>query len=488
MDDLQDVPAEGAPNGGPGPRALRNTALVLTARVASRLLALVTVVVMANHLGDARFGDFQTLINISGVVAVLIDLGFNTLFVREAARHPGELSRYLSNLVTARLLFAVPALVVFAGVLWARGFGSLLVPGFVLMVAASYSGLLHQAFYARQRVGFEAIAIVLESVVLIAVTLAGVLTHQGIAYFIWAYAISYGFTCGFFLVVLAATGMARIRWRLEPDLVRTWLWKGLPFALTFVITTIYFKIDVPILQAFHGSREAGWYAFAYKPFEALLFVPITMLNVVFPVISVFHREAADRVPWAVERFYRSLLLLGWPITVGTFMLTPGIARAFHMFPPSEPALRILSLGIVLMFVNNAFIAALNSIDRQVSFTYAALATMVVNLVLNFALIPPYGYLGASWATVLTELALLAAGWWLTARHLAPMPLPRLSWRILLAGLAMGVVLIPMRGFQGLSLGLAVLAAVAAYAAALALLRAIDPDEVALARRALRVGA
>src|SRR3982074_2455410 len=83
---------------------------------------------------------------------------------------------------------------------------------------------------------------------------------------------------------------------------------------------------------------------------------------------------------------------------------------------SEPAIRILSLALVLGFVNNAFIGALSAADHQASFTWAAGWSLVANLALNFALIPTYGYQGASWARVITEVVLGAVGWSLTRRH------------------------------------------------------------------------
>jgi O-antigen/teichoic acid export membrane protein len=485
--ELQDAEPQRAPRVGPSPglgsRALRNTALVLAARVASRLLALVTVIATGNHLGDAGFGRFQTLVNYTALVTVLVDLGFNTLYVREAARHPAQISRYLSNLVSARLLLALVALGVLAGVLRIPGLEDLLLPGFVLMMLASYSSLLRGSFYALQRLGYEALAIVLESAVLLGLTIAGIRSGQGVAYFLWAYAASYGFSCAYILTVLLARRMVRLRWRFEPGFVRAWFWAGLPFALTFVITTIYFKIDVPILQQFRSYAEVGWYTFAYKPFEALLFVPVTMLNVVFPVMSVYHRDAPDRLALAVDKFYKSLMLLGWPITVGVFVLAPGLNALLRLFPRSEPALEILALGIVFMFVNNAFIGALNSIDRQLAFTWAAGFSLVVNVACNLALIPPFGYLGASWATVLTEAALVAVGWTLTARYMRRVPVLRLSWKIVLAGLVMGAVLYPMRGFHGLLVVAAVLLGALVYTLALLLLRGIESDEVAMLRAA-----
>jgi O-antigen/teichoic acid export membrane protein len=469
---------------GLGSRTLRNTAVVLTARVASRLLALLTVIVLEVHLRPAGFGLFGDIVNISALSSVFLDAGFNTLFQREAARRPGELTRYLNNLLSGRLGFAALALVVFSALLAATGKLPYLLPAFLMMVLQSYSTLLRGALYAVQRLGFEAVAIVLESVVLLGLVFVGVATRQPVTYFLWAYAGSYAFSCVYFLVVLAARRIVRFRWQFDLTFIRQWLWKGLPFAATFAITTIYFKIDVPILNFLKGDYETGLYVAAYKPFEALLFVPMTMLNVVFPVLAIYHREAGDRVAWAVSRFYKSLLLLGWPIAVGTFALVAGL-RPLYQFAASAPALRILAVGIAFMFVSNAFIAALSAVDRQLSFTWAALASMVVNIVLNVALIPPFGYLGASWATVLTEVALAAFGWFLTVRYVGRVPVFGLSWRILLAGVVMGGVLYPLQGVHGPLALLAIGVGGLVYGLAVLLLGGLDADDRALIRRALR---
>jgi O-antigen/teichoic acid export membrane protein len=467
-----------------GSRTLRNTALILTARVLSRLVALLSVVLVIKHLREAGFGGFQDVVNTTALVTVVLDLGFNTLFQREAARRPAEISRYLSNMVASKLLFAIPALAVLAGALLVTGKLKYLLPAFLMMTLASYSTMLRGPLYVVQRLGFEAAAIVLESLVLLGLVFYGVRTAQSVPYFLWAYVGSYAFSCAYFVVVLTVRRVARIRPRFEPALVRQWFWTGLPFALAFVITTIYFKIDVPILDFVRGDREVGLYGAAYKPFEALLFIPLSMFNVVFPILAVYHREASGRVAWAVAKFYKSLLMLGWPISIGLFLL----ARAFrfiYQFPESATSLQILALGVVFMFVSNAFIAALNAVDRQVMFTWAALGSMVVNVLLNVALIPPFGYLGASWATVLTEVALTAISYVMVARELGRVPVFGLSWRILLAGLAMGVVIYPFHQETGPRAVGVIMGGALIYAAALFLLGAVDRDEREMLRRALR---
>jgi len=471
---------------GLGSRALRNTTIVLTAKVIARLIALFTVFYMIRKLGRNDYGVFSALINLTAIASVALDLGFNVLFVREGARHRDEIQRYLRNVMSLRLLMSVVALLVLAVLVYPIGLGYLIVPGFVLMVLTSYSTLLRNGLYAVQQLGFEAIAVVLESVVLLALVLYGGLTHQGIGYYVWAYAGQYAFSCAYFTIVLALKRIAVVGWRFETALLREWLWKGLPFALTFVLTIIYFKIDQPLVLIFHGRVDASIYAAAYKPIEALLFVPITFLSIVFPVLSVYHRERPREMLDALNRFYKALLLLGWPATVGIFVLakplTPLLLGAD--FGASEMPLRILALALAVAFVNNAFIGALNASDRQSSFSWAAGWSVVANIALNLALIPPFSYIGASWATVGTEFALGIAGWVLTARHVGRVAVVPLGWRVILAGLVMGIVIYPLSAVGGYQVAIPIVGGAAVYAVAVLLLRAVSGEEIAWARRAL----
>jgi O-antigen/teichoic acid export membrane protein len=482
-DRAPDVPVATA---GLGSRALRNTVLVLTAKVIARLIALVTVIATLKQLTPAPYGTFTTLVNYTAIVSVVLDLGFNVLYVREGARHPADIQRYLRNVMSLRILMAVVSFVILAGALAIAGLNTLLIPGFVLMVLTSYSTLLRNTLYAVQRLGYEAVAVILESTVLLALVIIGIKINAGVTYFVWAYAAQYGFSCVYFAIVLAWKKIATVGWRFEPVLLREWFFQGLPFALTFVLTILYFKVDQPILYALRQHVEAGWYAAAYKPFEALLFIPMTLLSVVFPVLSVYFRERPQELADAVSRFFKALLVVGWPIAVGLFMLAHPLTTIFlgSDYANSEPAIRILSLALVLGFVNNAFIGALSASDHQLSFTWAAGWSLVANVALNLILIPFYGYIGASWATVLTELVLGVAGWILTSRHIGRIPVLQMSWRPLLAGIVMGAVLFPLRNLDGVQVVIPIVVGAAVYAGAALLLRAVTADEIAFARRAL----
>ena len=459
-----------------GSRALRNTIVVLTAKVVARLIALLTVIYIVNSLTADRYGSFTVLINLTAIVSVVL--------VREGARHHEQIQRYLRNVMSLRLLMSIVAFLLLAALVNWIGLGDLLVPAFFLMVLTSYATLLRNGLYAVQQLRLEAIAVVLESVVLLSLVLYGSRTHQGVAYYVWAYAAQYAFSCVYFAIVLAVKRIAVIGWRFELPLVQEWFWKGLPFALTFVLTILYFRIDQPLVYVIQSKTAAGYYGAAYKPIEALLFIPMTFLSVVFPVLAVYHRERPTEMLDTLSRFYKALLLMGWPMSIGIFVLAVPLNHALHFREQSAPALQILALALGFAFVNNAFIGALNASDRQSSFTWAAAWSLVANVGLNLALIPRFGYLGASAATVLTEVVLGVVAWILTARHVGRVPVLALSWRIVVAGLVMGVAIYPLSGLEGVKVAIPIVAGVVIYAAAVLLLRALSGDEIAWARRAL----
>ncbi len=464
-----------------GARAVRNTVLLLGTRVIARLISLVVIIVLANALGPEGYGRYTTLIAVSGLVSVVADLGFAPLYTREAARTPSRLGEYLGTMLLVKVGLAAAAVVVLAIALrFGVGLELLIVPGAALLVLTAFANLLRNSFYAVGRVEFDAIAIVCEIAIQSTLILYGARTHASVAFYVWAYAASYAFTTVYSLVVIRAFGLGLVHLSLDIRLIRRWLPLALPFGLTFLLTNVYFRADVPILQHFRQFAEVGWYQFAYKPFEALQFIPLAIQAVVYPLVSVYYVSNPAGLQLAYHRFFKVLVLLGWPLTAGTFVLAHPIGRLFRLFPQSEPSLRILALGIVFLFANSAFYAMLNAINRQSLNAWATGAAAAFNIVLNLALIPAFGYLAASAVTVLTEAALCVLGWWLVRSAGPHLQLPwwRLSWRVVGAGVVMAAVLYPL---AGIPIYLSATVGVVTYGVSIYMIRAVSPTEWELAR-------
>jgi len=495
----------GALRPGSGLRGVRNSLMMLAAQLASRLLALGSVIVILHSLGAGDFGQMQTAITYGAIVSVIADLGLSTLYLREGARRPQLVGRYLDNMLSLRIPLLALAILVLTGALWLVGLHSLVVASAALLVGSGLQLLLRNSFYALQRVKYVAVEIIPEALLLLGLVVVGALKDLGTAYFIWAYTFSYLAAAAYFAAVLLATGVWRPRWRFETSLIRPWMVMTAPLAVSYVFTTVYWQIDVPILQHFGPSTptscptltslsycEVGWYQAAYKPFQALLVIPFALRTVVFPLLAVYQREAPERLVLGVQKFFKALLALGLPASIGVIVLADQYTRLFSLYPQAAPSLRLLGVTIVFMFVDNANATALLAMDRQRTYAWIVGVGMLLNGILNAVLIPVFerlhpgsGYLVTSANTALTEVGLVVIGLVVLRRLGVGVPVLRLSWRIVPAALLMGgfLLLVHPEGAVA-TVGLTV-AGGALYLVALWLFRAADPDERSLMRRALQ---
>ena len=498
------LPEPGALRTGSGLRGVRNSLMMLAAQLSSRVLALGSVIVIIHSLGSGDFGQMQTAVTYGAIVSVIADLGLSTLYLREGARRPEQLSRYLDNMLSLRIPLLALAILVLTGALWLLGLHSLVVASAALLVGSGLQLLLRNSFYALQRVKFVAVEIIPEALLLLGLVVIGAVKDLGTAYFIWAYTFSYLAAALYFAVALVATGAWRPTWRFEMSLIRPWMVMTVPLAVSYVFTTVYWQIDVPILQHFGPSTptacptltslsycEVGWYQAAYKPFQALLVIPFALRTVVFPLLAVYHREAPERLAIALQKFFKALVALGLPASIGVIVLADQYTSLFTLPAQASPSLRLLGVTIVFMFADNANATGLLAMDRQRTYAWIVGAGLVLNAVLNAVLIPVFehlhpgsGYLVTSASTAATEIGLVIIGL-LVLRHLGvSVPVFRLSWRILPPALLMGGFLLLVHPEGRIATVGYTLVAGALYLAALWLMRAADPDERQLLRRAL----
>jgi O-antigen/teichoic acid export membrane protein len=473
-------------------RALRNTILLFVARSLSKVLVLIAVIVTTNALGANRYGDFTTIVVLSNIASIVADLGLQVVYVREASRRPDQLGDYLAVTLAAKLPLAVigGGLLAALTALLAHQLLYLVPPVLALLVVTSLANLLRSSFYARGELGFEVVAIAGETSILLAVTEVAAHVGGDIAFYIWAYAASYAFTVVFSAVVVQRRYTAlRLRW--EPAALRRLLGSGMPFALAFVLSTVYFKIDTVILFRMRGDAQVGFYSAAYKFLEGLSFVPQAVMSAVFPVLSVIHLQGRGPMLAAYTRAYRLLAALGMPLAVGTAILAPTIVdiayrASFHS--ATTACLRVLGVALLLVFVNNSFIYALGAMDKQLVFALLTGLSVVVNVVLNVVMIPLFphdqGYLASSWATLITEIFLFAAGYAALSRYLGRLPWWRPTLPIAVSGLICAAVTFVLRHH----VAAAVVAAAAAYAVAIVVTGGVSRAEIRLARESLRLRA
>jgi len=200
-----------------------------------------------------------------------------------------------------------------------------------------------------------------------------------------------------------------------------------------------------ILNYFHGEAAVGIYSLANtfaSLFHIFLYAPIGLFWAPFLLSYASERSAEDArklLTTAMKYFFLAGSLLLLAISLGSgdllrilhsyFGAQEGYLQAAGLVP-------LLTLGIFLYFISGRFGNPLFIVKRPGFFAIGGSIAAVVNLGLNFLLIPRLGALGAALATVIAyALHMVLFYWWSTRLYPVNYHLLTLAKGLLFLGVA-----------------------------------------------------
>jgi O-antigen/teichoic acid export membrane protein len=468
-------------------RLARNTFYSAVGEASNALLFLLAFFA-ARILGPVAFGEYMTAYAFVGLFRILPDFGMSYASTLAISRDRSTAGRLLGGLLGFQGLLSLATLALCLGIGALRYQG---VIGFAVVVLTidlllkSLKSTLRWLLKALERFGTEAVSLLAERTLLVVLGLAALLAGQGVR----------GFVLVFLAVRLVDTAalaafvdrrVQPLRPHYDPALWQDLLRKGLPFAYAGAMITLVFQLDTVMLQAMRGPQEVGWYRSPVLVLEGLTLVPRILGYALIPTMAAWAATRPEGVAELYRRGSKYLLVASLPIAVfGVMEADRFIALVFQSaFAPSAVATRLLLPAAVFMFLSNFGETALACVNRWGTIVVVSTLALVLNVGLNLALIPRLGYVGAGWATIVTELFYFA----LTAAALRAYGL-RASWRSLAArplasAAVFAAALWAARGWPVIVTG--TLASVA-YAGATVLLGVWDARERALARDLLHGG-
>jgi O-antigen/teichoic acid export membrane protein len=477
----------------------RGTLRLLGGQVLARGLDFVLYLVLCRALAVEEFGHYVYALSFTLLFNVLADCGVSTVLTREAARASGRARSLLERVIAIKLALAV----VTAGTIFTVALLTQAPPTTLALMGAfaaamilnSMAGVFDGLLRAAGRAGRAGLSLVTASAA--GLILAGILFAAGAGLAAGAAA----------CVVAAATHLAtalwssRDLWSLAPAgaadeapgplsrTLRALLREAAPVAVSGVFIALYFRIDSVMLHMLQGERAVGLYGGIYRLFEAFTMIAVAFRSVLFPVMA----RAGDgpRAALAVlcRKSLRVHLLFTALVAVFITCEAPALLRLLlgGAYEEAAPGLRLLIWALPAAFMADTMLHLLIAQRLQGLATWAVGAAAVFNIALNLILIPAFSFVGASVATVASEILCFSILFALFSRSSPGVSLAPLVGRPLLAAgvVGAGLMLVHPHLPSGLP-GLAVAAAGAllVYLMALALLGAIGRDDLALVRALL----
>lgn len=468
----------------------KNTIFLLASQAISILILLFYTAYTLRYLKADGFGILSLAISITNIFIFFTDPGLGTLMTREVSRDRSLASKYLGNLGIVRIALSALTFAFIAAFANFRGYPQeTIYVVYIIAIATllyAFNGLCNSIFQAYEKMEYQSIGNVLNSVIMLVGSLYAVQHHFSIVQFAMVTLIANLALLSFSIIV------CMLKFPL-PNLQFDWafskatMMEALPFGISGVFMTIYYSVDSIILQSMQGDTVLGWYSASSRLIRYLAILPQIISVTIFPAMARFHLSSKQSLMFISEKYLKYMIVLGIPMGVGTTMLADKIVYTIcgPDYTESIPALQILIWSMVFVFAGASLTRLFESANMQRLVTKVTGVGMALNLVLNLALIPFFSYIGSSVAVVLTELTMLLLltiliyrlGYELPARKILSVIL-----KVIAASIIMGVFI---WYFISWNLFAIVVLAMLVYFASVLALKVIDKDDLDLIRSIIK---
>jgi O-antigen/teichoic acid export membrane protein len=389
-------------------RITKNATLLILSDIIGKSITFFYIVIAARYLGVDDFGSLLFAAAFTGIFAVPSDMGLSKLQIREIARDKKCASKITSNVLTLKVLLGVVTFLIIAIAINLMGYPPQVITTVYLIgisVLLNNFGIsLESVFQGFEKMEYMAIATVMNSAILLLGALFISSSGGGIIQFAFVYLFSSIVQVVFELIVVIKNFIP-LNIDLDIELCKSLLREAFPFALSQVLLVVYLRFDTVLLSILKGETAVGLYGAPSKLVDSLNLIYISITIALFPVTSKLFKYSKEKLMLLFERSLKYLLVLSIPIAVGTTILADKIIELVYgpEYALSVIALQILIWSAALIFINAIMSNMLNSIDKQMLVAKQTAIGAVINFVSNLLLIPSYSYVGASIATLLTQL-------------------------------------------------------------------------------------
>ncbi len=421
-------------------RVAKNTSVIVAGDVIFRIISLFIIIYLARYLGTVGFGKYSFVFAYLAFFGVITDFGLHAIIVREMSRDESLAPKLIGNAYIIKLILTVFAVVLSMIVISLMSYPTdttsyIYIAAFTVFFI-SFSNFYAAIFQANLRMEYNIFA-KLTFKILSAILIFWIIFSRGTlmqVMIVLVFAeivktlISYSFSRKF----------VKPRFSIDFGLWKYLLKEALPIAIYSAIGMIHFRIDVVMLSMMQGNAPVGIYSAAYTLAESLSFIPSALMVSLFPIMAASFKSSKERLIRICRLGIKYILIIMLPIGMGITLLSDKIIFLIYgaEFANSATALQIVIWAIVFIWINAIFVDLLVTMGKQKLNTVSITLCVVINVILNFILIPTLSYNGAAIATVVTSAIFFIASFYFVSKHFQVFPVHKVMVKPVFCGLMM----------------------------------------------------
>ncbi|WP_187263696.1 flippase [Pontibacter beigongshangensis] len=371
-------------------------------------LTFALMVWIAKYLGPEEFGLWNYTIAFVALFSIFSTLGLDSVVIKELVQDSGKSNSILGAAFFLKFWGGL------AGVLLAAGSILLVRPNeeyTLILVSLIASGFIFQSldvvdFYFQSQLKSRFTVIARNAAFLIGAILKVILllNNGELIHFVLVNLLELALTAVFLAGMYTSKVNSLISWKIDKDIIAYLLKNNLPLTIAGMVILIYMRLDQIMLGQMVGDKAVGIYAAAVRLSEVWWFIPLIISNSLLPSIIRAKKESIRNFHKQVQRSLDITATLGIATAILISLSSEFIINFLYdsAYAPAAPILVIHTWTSIFVFMSFASTNWFITNNMQKFMLYKTLAGAVINLVLNYLLIPFYGGLGAAISTLVAQ--------------------------------------------------------------------------------------
>ena len=385
-----------------------NTSWLLGERVLRMVISLFVGIYVARYLGPERFGLLSYSVSFVWLFSSLASFGLNNILVRELVQSPEQRNNLLGT------------------VFWLKVFGTFVMATaialalqffedeqqtywMIFIIAIGYlfqtTNVIELYFQAQVQSKFIVRAQVAQMLITSLFKIYLIYIQAELIWFAFALMLDQAVAAALFLIVYC--------WKINFFPFFTFHWKrakklmdgALPLIFSGMMVLLYMKIDQVMLKEMLNAKAVGVYAAAVKLCEAWYFIPSAIMASLFPAIIESRKESEEYYENRVQKLYEMMVWGSLLVAIPTSFLADWFIQVLYgaIFQEAAVVLKIYIWTFVFVSLGVASSHWLVAENLEKYALLRSLLGAIINITLNWYMIPIYGITGAAYATLITQL-------------------------------------------------------------------------------------
>ena len=384
-----------------------NLSWIFIGNIVHALGAFVLNVLVARQLGTDQYGLVTYGLALVTFATSVCNLGLDAVITRFFAEDEKSYPVYLGSGIVARLIVSAIGIAALQAVVAVSGAGDSKLQLLVLAQSSSLAYGCFDLFVYWFRYKYRAdIPSILR---MIAFAISGICQVFAVvvASDIILYAVSYAAETGVYalLTMIAYWKIWRKRLRFSFSKLKQMLVLSVPFIFSSILSTVYGQTDRVMLNAIAGSSAVAYYSVSATLAGAISIIPIALIEGFRP--SVMELKFADG-PMYRRRLSQLYAAVFWICIAYCLFITVFAEPIIRMMYGDEYLPAVPALSLIVWYTSFSYFGAINNVYMvaEGKTKWVPILTgcgALINIVLNLALIPGFGIVGASAASLLTQV-------------------------------------------------------------------------------------